>query len=64
MGIDRFAAKYQLEHCQTAKQRIKEGRSSYRGEETDKGMELRVMDITEKMVGATDLLEMNFSQVD
>ena len=63
-GIDKFVARYQLEHCQTARQRIKEGSSSYKGEETDKNLAIRVMDITVKMITATDLLEINQYGVD
>ena len=63
-GIEVFFQKYQLDHCQTAKQRIKEGQSGYKGEEADKGMALRVMTITEKMIGAIDILEIDFKQVD
>ena len=35
-GVDRFFNRYQLDHCQTAKQRIKENKSGYKGEETNK----------------------------
>ena len=51
-GVDSFIKRYQLEHCQTARQRIKDGASSYNGEETDKNLAIRVMDITQKMIGA------------
>ena len=63
-GIEKFVSRYQLDHCQTAKQRIKIGQSSYKGEETDKSLAIRVMDITQKMIGAQDLLEININEVD
>ena len=34
-NLDKFIQKYQLEHCQTANQRIKDGKSAYKGEETE-----------------------------
>ena len=45
-GMDSFMKKYSLEHCQTAKQRLTSGKSGYNGEEVDKGLAIRVMDIT------------------
>ena len=45
-GLDSFLKKYNLEHCQTAKKRLEQGKSGYNGEEADKGLAIRVMDIT------------------
>ena len=63
-GIDKFFALHQLDHCQTAKQRVKTGMSGYKGEETDKSLAIRVMDITSKMIGAMDQLEMDYCDID
>ena len=63
-GIDKFVSKYQLEHCQTAKQRIIEARSSYKGEETDANLAVRVMEITQRMINATDLLSLEYYDVE
>ena len=62
--IGKFIQKYQLEHCQTAHLRIKDGKSAYKGEETEQGLALRVMDITQKMIGAHDMLALNMNNVD
>ena len=59
LGIEKFIKKYQLDHCQTAYQRILSGQSAYIGEPIDQGLVIRVMDITQKMIGAIDLLEIN-----
>ena len=45
-GIDRFMKRYNLEHCQAAKQRCSDLKSAYKGEETQATMAVRVMDIT------------------
>ncbi len=55
-GLDKFVQEYGLVHCQSATRRIKEGKSGYGGEETDKNLvrtaalivlqAVRVMDIT------------------
>ena len=63
-GVDQFFKRYNLDHCQTAKQRIKEQKSSHKGEETDKNTAIRVMDITSKFVGTQDLLELGMIDVD
>ena len=63
-GLDKFLIKYNLEHCQTAKQRLTAGKSGYNGEEADKGLAIRVMDITQKMIGAQDILEIDIKEVD
>ena len=63
-GLDSFFKKYDLEHCYTAKKRITEGKSGYGGEESDKNMAFRVMNITETLVGAIDQLEMNMVETD
>ena len=63
-GVDAFFKKYELDHCQTAKKRIISGQSGYTGEESDKGMGLRVMAITEKMIGTIDVLEINMKEVE
>ena len=63
-GIDGFFKRYDLEHCYTAKKRITEGKSGYGGEESESGMAYRVMQITETMVGAIDMLEMNMNETD
>ena len=57
-GIDKFCQRYDLTHCHTAKQRIKEKRSGYKGEEAEAGLAVRVMDITQKMIGILDLIEL------
>ena len=41
-----IAAKYNLNHCQSAKLRITEGKSGYKGEETDRNIIQRVHDVT------------------
>ena len=46
MGIDQFVKKYQLDHCQTAMQRIKAKKSGYQGEEMNQGLAVRVLEIT------------------
>ena len=55
-GLDKFCQQYQLEQCDSAKKVLKKGKSNYRGEETEAGMQGRVMEIVSKMIGATDLL--------
>ena len=49
-NLDKFMTEFQLEHCQSAKMRIKEGRSNYKGEDQDKNMGQRVFDITTKFI--------------
>ena len=63
-GIDEFISRYHLEHCQTAKQRCKDGKSAYKGEETQANTALRVMDITSKMINAIDLLQIDIYDID
>lgn len=63
-GLDKFVAEYGLVHCQSATRRIKEGKSGYKGEDTDKNLAVRVMDITSKIISAMDILEMNLNSVD
>lgn len=46
VGLDAFIAQMNLGHCQSAVMRIKEGKSNYKGEETDKNLAQRVMQIT------------------
>ena len=62
--LDPFMNKYNLIHCQSAKLRIVEGRSGYRGEETDRNIIQRVHDITQKFISAMDVIAMNADQVD
>ena len=57
-GLDPFMKKYQLEHCDSAKKVIQQGKSNYKGEETESGLAARVMDITSKMINAIDLLQL------
>lgn len=63
-GLDAFIQKYNLEHCQSAKLRLKEGKSSYKGEETDFNVLQRVSDITSKFITATDALTLNTDSID
>ena len=56
--------KYGLEHLAAAKMRIKDGKSSYRGEETEANIAVRVMDITTKMINAIDLLALDVTEID
>ena len=63
-GIDGFIQKYKLDHCESAKRRIKDGRSSYKGEETEASLAVRVMDITTKMINAIDLLAIDVTDID
>jgi hypothetical protein len=63
-GIDEFMKRYQLEACITASQRIKEGKSGYKGEESEKGLAVRVMDITSKMINCLDLLSIDIYDID
>ena len=56
--------KYNLNHCQSAKMRITEGRSNYKGEETDRNIMQRVFDVTQKFISAMDVMAMNADQVD
>ena len=44
--------------------RIKDGKSSYRGEETEANIAVRVMDITTKMINAIDLLALDVTEID
>ena len=59
IGLDSFIKKYQLDHCDAAKKVITKGKSNYKGEETESGLAARVMDITSKMIGALDLLNLD-----
>ena len=59
-----FIQKYRLDHCQSAILRIKDGKSSYRGEETEASLAVRVMDITTKMITAIDLLSIDVTDID
>ena len=63
-GIDPFFKKYQLEHCQTAKQRVISQKGGYQGEETQASMAVRVFDITQRMINASDLMELGHQDVD
>ena len=63
-GIDRFIQEFNLGHCQSALRRIKEGKSGYKGEESDKNLVQRVFDITQKMINAFDILSINIDSVD
>ena len=63
-GIDSFFKKYQLEHCQTAKTRVVSQKGGYAGEETQANLALRVMDVTQKIINASDLLQMEYYDVD
>ena len=57
-GLDQFCENYQLQHCDSAKKVLKKGKSNYKGEETEAGLQARVMEIVSKMIGATDLLQL------
>ena len=57
-GIDQFLKEYNLIQCQSAFQRIKEGRSGYKGEDVDKNLAQRVFDITQKIIGAMDAVQL------
>lgn len=50
VGLDRFMAEFSLDHCQSAKMRLREGKSGYKGEDTDKNLAQRVFDITTKFI--------------
>jgi len=63
-GIDEFMKTYNLNHCQSAKRRIEEGKSGYKGEDFDKNMAQRVYEITQKMITAIDLVSLDYNQVD
>ena len=63
-GIDAFFKEYQLEYCQTAKQRVITGKGGYQGEESSASMAVRVFDITQRMINASDLMEMGHQEVD
>ena len=45
-NIGNFMAKYQLEHCSSAKQRIQAGKSSWKGDEIPANVIKRVADIS------------------
>ena len=64
IGIDAFFEKYQLGHCQTAKQRVKEQKGGYAGEETKASLAVRVLDITQRMINASDLLQLEYYDVE
>ena len=64
IGVEAFFKKYELEHCVTAKQRIIEQKGGYAGEETKASMAVRVMDITQRMINASDLLSMDYNDVE
>ena len=55
---------YGLTHCQSAKIRISEGKSNYKGEETDRSIVQRVFDVTQKFISAMDVIAMNANSVD
>ena len=57
--LDLFMNRYNLTHCQSAKMRITEGRSNYKGEETDRNIMQRVFDVTQKFISAMDVMAMN-----
>ena len=57
-GIDSFFRRYNLDHCQAAKLRFKEGKSSYKGEDTDSVMSVRVMEVTKTFIFAIDQQEL------
>ena len=63
-NLEQFTNKYNLNHCQSAKLRIIEGRSGYKGEETDRNIIQRVHDVTQKFITAMDVVAMNSDQVD
>ena len=64
VGLDQFMKEFNLEHCQSAKMRINDGRSGYRGEETDKNLAQRVFDITTKFIQPIDVLTLGITSVD
>ena len=44
--------------------RIASGQSGHKGEDTAAGIAVRVMDITQKFIGALDMLELGITDID
>ena len=64
VGLDQFMAQYNLTHCQSAKMLLTQGKSNYRGEETDKNLAQRVFDITTKFMQPIDMLTLEIKSID
>jgi len=63
-GLDAFLRGYNLGHCQSAKRRLEEGRSGYKGEDFDRNLGQRVFEITHKFISAIDVVSLNLTSVD
>ena len=63
-GVDQFFVEFGLDHCVTAKQRIRDGKSGYKGEEVSAGASARIFDITVKFIGPIDVMTMGVTAVD
>jgi hypothetical protein len=63
-GIDRLITDLNLEMCQSAKMRIKAGKSNYSGEDMNRNLAQRVFDITTKFIMPIDVLELGCTSVD
>jgi VPS28 protein len=64
IGIDRFMTDLNLDHCQSAKIRIKAGKSNYSGEDTQRNLAQRVFDIITKFITPIDVLELGMTSID
>lgn len=64
IGIDKFMTELNLDHCQSAKIRIKAGKSNYSGEDTQRNLAQRVFDITTKFITPIDVLELGMTSID
>lgn len=53
-----------LEHCQSAKLRIKAGKSNYQGEDTSGNLAQRVFEITTKFIQPIDVLALGMTSID
>lgn len=56
VGIDAFMRDSNLEHCQSAKQRIMAGKSNYKGEDASGNLPQRVFKITSTFIQSIDVL--------
>jgi hypothetical protein len=53
-----------LDHCQSAKLRIKAGKSNYSGEDINRNLAQRVFEITTKFIQPIDVLALGMTSID
>ena len=57
-------SQFGLDACQSAKMRLRDQKSGYRGEEASAGVAKRVFDITSKFIAPIDVLQLGITAVD